>query len=563
VWSKMIHDKSLPLIPVRMLNEFAYCPRLFYLEWVQGEFAHSDDTLEGKFVHHRVDKESGKIATADELEEADKIHARSVSLSSDQVGIIAKLDIIEGVGGELCPVDYKKGEVPDNEHRSYEPERVQICAQAIILRENGYRCNEGAIYYARSKTKIPVPITDELVNRTLQLLEHAKQTAESRLIPPPLFDSPKCPRCSLVGICLPDEVTALSHDKLNRIDPDEVRRLLPARDDALPLYVQEQGAAVTKNGEELEIRYKGSVIATAKLFETSSLALFGNVQVTTQTIHELCTRGVPVCYFSFGGWFYGITNGMIHKNIMLRQSQYKVAADEQLSLLLARRIISGKIRNSRTLLRRNCEISPDSALEELARLAESALKSDSIDELFGIEGAAGRVYFSHFSEMIKADGDNMGFDFHSRNRRPPRDPVNALLSFTYALLASTAATVLLSVGFDPYLGFFHQPRYGRPSLALDLMEEFRPLIADSTVISLINNKEITDDDLIKRAGAVALVPEARKRVMHAYERRLETLITHSLFGYSISYRRILEVQARLLGRALTGEIEEYPMFLTR
>ncbi len=559
----MMHDKSLPLIPVRMLNEFAYCPRLFYLEWVQGEFAHSYDTLEGKFVHHRVDKESGRIAAADELEEAEKIHARSVSLSSDQLGIIAKLDIIEGDSGELCPVDYKKGEVPANEHRSYEPERVQICAQALILRENGYCCNEGAIYYARSKTRIPVPITDELVSRTLQLLEQAKHTAQSSTIPPPLIDSPKCPRCSLVGICLPDEVIALSHDKLNKIDPDEVRRLLPARDDALPLYVQEQGVTVAKKGEELEIRSKSSVIATAKLFETSSLALFGNAQVTTQAIHELCTRGVPICYFSFGGWFYGITNGMIHKNIMLRQCQYKVAAEEAQSLLIARRIISGKIRNSRTLLRRNCDVSPDAALEELARLAESALQSDSIDELFGIEGAAGRVYFAHFAEMIKAGRDEMGFDFHCRNRRPPRDPVNALLSFTYALLTSTAATILLSVGFDPYLGFFHQPRYGRPSLALDLMEEFRPLIADSTVISLINNREVTDSDVIKRAGSVALIPDARKKVMRAYERRLETQITHPLFGYSISYRRILEVQARLLGRALTGEIEEYPMFLTR
>ena len=556
-------DNSLPLIPVRMLNEFAYCPRLFYLEWVQGEFAHSDDTLEGKFVHHRVDKEAGKMAAADDLEESEKIHARSISLSSDQTGIIAKLDIIEGNGGELCPVDYKKGEVPTNEHRSYEPERVQICGQAIILRENGYRCNEGAIYYARSKTRIPVPITDELVSRTHQLVEQAKQTAESQSIPPPLFDSPKCPRCSLVGICLPDEVTALSQGKLNNIDPDEVRRLLPARDDALPLYVQEQGAMVGKKGEELEIRSKSSVIATAKLFETSSLALFGNVQVTTQAIHELCIRGIPICYFSFGGWFYGITNGMIHKNIMLRQRQYKVAADEQQSLTIARRIISGKIRNSRTLLRRNCEISPNAALEELARLAESAMLSDSIDELFGIEGAAGRVYFSHFSEMIKVDRDEMGFEFFFRNRRPPRDPVNALLSFTYALLTSTVATVLLSVGFDPYLGFFHQPRYGRPSLALDLMEEFRPLIADSAVISLINNGEITVDDVIRRAGAVALAPDARKKVMRAFERRLETQITHPLFGYSISYRRILEVQTRLLGRTLTGEIEEYPMFLTR
>ena len=559
----MMNNKSPPLLPVRMLNEFSYCPRLFYLEWVQGEFAHNDDTLEGEFIHHRVDKESGNIGVADGIEETENIHARSVSLSSDKLGIVAKLDIIEGNNDELCPVDYKKGEVPNNEYRSFEPERIQVCAQAIILRENGYRCNEASIYYAGSKIRIPVPITDELVSRTLKLVEQAKVTADCPAIPPPLVDSPKCPRCSLVGICLPDEVIALSRVKLNNIDKEEVRSLLPARDDALPLYVQEQGAMVAKRGEELEIRSKGDVIATAKLFETSTLALFGNVQVTTQAIRELCIRGISLCYFSFGGWFYGITNGMTHKNIMLRQCRFKTASEEQLSLHIARRIICGKIRNCRTMLRRNCETSPDAALEELARLAESALQIDSAGELFGIEGAAGRVYFSHFAEMIKANGQTIKFDFHARNRRPPRDAVNALLSFTYALLVSTTTTVLMSVGFDPYLGFFHQPRYGRPSLSLDLMEEFRPLIADSTVISLINNGEITAEDFVERAGSVALKPDARKKVMRSYERRLETQITHPVFGYSISYRRVLEVQARLLGRTLTGEINEYPMFLTR
>ncbi|MEM3852556.1 MAG: CRISPR-associated endonuclease Cas1 [Methanomassiliicoccales archaeon] len=559
----MTQEKSLPLIPVRMLNEFAYCPRLFYLEWVQGEFEDSVDTLQGKFVHRRVDRKDEIIASAEELEEEDGIQARSVTMESERIGIIAKMDIIEGQGGEICPVDYKKGTVPENENRSYEPERVQICAQALILRENGYNCSEGVIYYAGSKTRIPIIITDELVSRTLQLVEEAKQTAENQSIPPPLVDSPKCPRCSLVGICLPDEVTVLSNIKLDKMEADNVRQLTPARDDALPLYVQEQGAIVTKKGEELEVRSKKDTIATAKLFEISSLSLFGNVQVTTQAVHELCMRGIPICYFSFGGWFYGITGGMVHKNVVLRQCQYKVAADEQTSLPLARRIVCSKIRNCRTLLRRNCEISPVAALHELARLAQGALKSESLDELLGIEGAAARVYYSHFQDMLKAPAVGFRFDFHTRNRRPPKDPVNALLSFAYALLASTATVTLMCVGFDPYLGFLHRPRYGRPSLALDLMEEFRPLIADSTVISLINNKEIAEEDMLRAAGAVAMTSDARKKVIHAYERRLETLISHPLFGYSISYRRVLEVQARLLGRTIMKEIKEYPMFLTR
>lgn len=540
-----------------------YCPRLFYLEWVQGEFAHSHDTLEGKKTHHRVDKESGELADAGSLEPEEKIHARSVSFSSDKLGLTAKIDLVEGEGQELVPVDYKKGVVPSNEQRSYEPERVQLCAQAMLLRENGYQCKEGVVYYAGSKARVSIPINDELVARTLELVGQARAAANEGRIPSPLVDSPKCPRCSLVGICLPDEVIALSPGKLNSLNPDEVRRLFPARDDALPLYIQEQGVVVAKDGDELEIRGGKAVLARAKLFETSSVALFGNIQITTQTVHELCTRDIPVCYFSYGGWFYGITQSMGHKNVQLRQHQYTAASHEEASLPLARRFISGKIRNCRTLLRRNCKTVPEAALDELARLADAALITGSRDELFGIEGAAGRVYFSHFAEMIKGDEEGLGFDFHSRNRRPPKDPINALLSFTYTLLTSTTTVVLMTVGFDPYLGFFHQPRYGRPSLALDLMEEFRPIIADSTVIGLVNNNEVSVDDMIRRAGSVAMTPGARKKVIRAYERRLETLITHPVFGYSISYRRVLEVQARLMGRYLIGEIGEYPMFLTR
>lgn len=155
------------------------------------------------------------------------------------------------------------------------------------------------------------------------------------------------------------------------------------------------------------------------------------------------------------------------------------------------------------------------------------------------------------------------FDFAARIRRPPRDPVNALLSFLYSLLVKEIVVTLVGVGFDPYLGFYHQPRYGRPALALDLMEEFRPLVADSTVLTLINNGEVRRSDFIARAGAVALTDNGRKRVIEAYERRLDTLVTHPIFGYQISYRRVFEVQTRLLARYLLGEIPTYPAFCTR
>ena len=190
-------------------------------------------------------------------------------------------------------------------------------------------------------------------------------------------------------------------------------------------------------------------------------------------------------------------------------------------------------------------------------------RCSALEELLGIEGTAGRRYFGEFNRMLKAEGSPPEFDFEGRNRRPPKDPVNALLSLAYAMLAREWTVTLHAVGLDPYLGVYHQPRYGRPALALDLMEEFRPLIADSVVLTAINNGEVRATDFIRRMGSVALTTEGRRRFIETYERRMSQEITHPVFGYQVSYRRILEVQARLFGRYLCGEIAEYPSFTTR
>ncbi len=556
------------LVPARMLNESAYCPRLGYLEWVQGEFADSVDTIEGRFQHRRVDRPGGELpsAQAEEGQEStpsqggEVIHARSVMLSDEALGAIARIDLIEGKGNHVTPVDYKHGKAPGVPEGAWEPERVQLCLQGLLLRANGYTCTEGVLYFVESRERVTVPFDDALVARTLELLRQAREIAASGRIPPPLVDSPKCPRCSLVGICLPDEVNLLS-GRAESLSPEDVRRLAPARDDTLPLYVQAQGAVIGKSGDILEIRLKGEVVQRVKLLEVSHVAVFGNVQVTAQALRELCDRNVAVCHFSYGGWFRGITTGMAHKNVELRCRQFAVAASPEASLPIARAMVHGKVRNARTLLRRNHRQPPQAALSELDRLARSARAARSMESLLGIEGAAARTYFSEFQGILKTD--SLTFDFRSRNRRPPRDPVNAILSFLYAMLIKDTMVTALAVGFDPYLGFYHQPRYGKPALALDLAEEFRPLIADSVCLGLINNGELTGGDVIVRGDAVALTQGGRRKVIEAYERRMDTLVTHPLFGYAISYRRVLEVQARLLGRHLLGELPAYPAFRTR
>jgi len=555
-----------------MLNEFAYCPRLAYLEWVQGDFADSADTVDGRHQHRRVDKESGDLPPADQLPtqegQSDVLHARSIYLSAAKVGFVARVDLVEVRQGEVAPIDYKRGEAPDIPEGAWEPERVQVCAQGLVLEENGYTCKEGVIYFVASRKRVPVPFTEELRARTMDLARQMREAMASPNIPPPLMDSPKCPRCSLCGICLPDEINLLRMDGEGEEvgqDAPEPRRLLAARDDALPLYVLTSGTRVGKSGEELVITPREGPKQTARLGQTSQVALFGQVQITTQAIQAALGRGIPVCYFSFGGWFYGMTTGQWHKNVDLRRLQYRRAESPVGALALARAFVSAKVRNCRTFLRRNADSVPAQAIDMLRRLAEEAETCDAAASLLGIEGTAARVYFEHFPRLLKRPDDdgNLAFDFEGRNRRPPRDPINALLSFAYAMLAKDLTIILQSVGFDPLLGFYHRPRYGRPALALDMMEEFRPIVADSVVLNAVNNGVIQRGDFIGRAGSVALSESARGRFLYLYERRMDELVTHPIFGYRVSYRRVLEVQARLLARHLAGEIPEYPGFQTR
>jgi CRISPR-associated protein Cas1 len=500
------------------------------------------------------------------------------------VGVTCRIDLLEGEGKRVTPVEYKRGRAPDIPEGAYEPDRVQLCAQGLVLKENGFQCDQGIVYFVRSKKRVQVAFDKALQQRTRDLISNLRKTAIKREMPPPLQDSPKCNRCSLAGICLPDEVNLLQEIEANGgVEKSgekgllgKIRKLLPARDDTLPVYVVGHGNMVRKKGDLLEIwsagkdgalgekdgakEERGSRVKEVRLREISQVNLYGGVEITTPALADLMQRGVPVLHFTRGGWFRGISSGHTHKNVELRMKQFEWAVDRKKSLSIARSLVYGKIKNCRTQVRRNDQESPAKVLEKLDKLSGDAKKASNIEKLLGIEGAAAEIYFGRLDGLLKGD---QGFTFQNRNRRPPLDPVNAVLSYLYGVLAKEMFVTLLAVGFDPYLGFYHQPRYGRPALALDMMEEFRPLIADSTAITLFNKKELTDKDFIKTGIGISLTPKAKKKVIAGYERQMEVEITHPIFGYTVSYRRVLEVQARLLSRVLFGEIKEYPAFSRR
>lgn len=610
------------VVPARMVNEVLYCERLMYLEWVQGEFADNAFTVEGRFAHTRADSPGGKLPKPkreagdahdgngnDDAEPAEPsryrlrehkelaadrpYQARSIWLTSEKLGITAKIDIVEGTeDGVVVPIEYKRGAAPDLPEGAYLPERAQVCIQALLLREHGYRCDEGAIYFAKSHQRVAVPISEALVSRTLAAVRTAREVAARAEPPPPLQDSPKCRGCSLVDICLPDEVNLLraldgkplletpsqleiteADDPSLPLDPDpwqlttgmeaapRVRQLVTARDDRVPLYVHDYRAVIALSGEQLIVRGAEGTVPV-RLMNTSQVVIRGNAQISTQALRALLERGIPVSFLSGGGYFVGRATGNDTNNVDLRIAQHRVAADEQVCLGLARAFVVAKIRNCRTMLRRNHESLEATTLFELKQLARKASAAESLASLLGIEGAAARVYFQAFSGMLKPKVP-MSFDFQRRNRRPPRDPINALLSFTYSMLVKEIVIASSGVGLDPLLGFYHQPRFGRPALALDLMEELRPIVADSVVVNAINTGVVAADDFVTIADACNLKPHARRSLTDAFERRLDQLISHPIFGYRISYRRVIEVQARLLSRVITGELPAYPPLLTR
>jgi CRISPR-associated protein Cas1 len=338
------------LIPASMLATYAYCPRLCYVQFLQAENANSAELSEGRFQHRWIDAEQDEVP-----EDLQPFHARSVSLSAPQAGICCRIDLLEGDGNSVTPVEYKRGKA--GAEGPYEPHLMQLAAQCMALRENGFSCREGMVYYISSQERVAVNFDQALIDRAEMLLSSMRHTLERGEIPPPLKSSPRCDRCSLAGVCMPDEVIFLQQmksEKMPHSDGDEkIRMLQAARDDAIPIYVVGQGKTVRKRGEKLEIwAHDQGKINEARIREVSQLCLYGGVEVTTPAMVELMNRGIPVLHFSHGGWFLGMCQGMSHKNVLLRIKQFQWAGDEAYSLSIARCMIYGKVSNCRYLLRK-------------------------------------------------------------------------------------------------------------------------------------------------------------------------------------------------------------------
>lgn len=554
----MTGDDPTDLLPARILNEHIYCPRLAYLMWADKEFRDNQATAEGTAAHQRVDRPRGRLpepsGTAGDRPKA----VSSVWLGSAQLGLTAKVDLIEADGRTAVPIEYKHGHPATGDHVLHEPERVQLAAQALLLRDHGYEVEHAEVWFAGSRTRHRVELPDDLVDRTRTAAGEARENARSLAAPEPLVDDPRCDHCVLVGVCLPDEHRVLRGD-----DGPTPRRLVAGASPAQPLYLTEPRSWLSKKGGRLVLKVEGNEVASVRLIDIAHVAVFGNATVGSAALRALFDAGVPVLWLSHGGWLAGHAGPAAASSVRLRMAQHRAAMVGEAAI--PAQMVAAKIRNCRTLLRRAMGAEADTTLEQLRTLSDQATVEQDLRVLLGLEGTAARLYFERFSSMLRGprSSTSLPFDFTERNRRPPRDPINALLSFCYAMLVKDTTTALLSAGLDPYVGLYHQPRFGRPSLALDLAEEFRPLVADSAVVRMVNNGEVHEQDFVVSPAGAALTADGRRKAVAGYERRMSEELRHPTFGYRAHYRRTLEIQARLLAATLVGELDSYRPLTTR
>lgn len=551
-------SEPAPLIPVSFLNAYIYCPRRFFLEFNMGLFEDNFHTIEGRRLHRTVDDDH-RPAHPDK--KADVIHRRSVQFSSAKLGVIGKIDLLEENNCRIYPVEYKKGKKPKNAS-PWLNDQVQLCAQALLMRDNQLPLPETAyLYYIGSKARVEVPISDTLMNETLKAIDSCHAIAAGQALPPLAENRNKCFSCSLNAICLPEEEEVSQGSKTN------ARKIIPQLPDGEVLYVDTIGAYIGLSENNLKITTPdGNTIPPIALEKLREVTVAGPVQITTQAISACLKNNIPISYLSFHGRFLGLTTPMMHFNGITREAQWKGHFDPLFCLEFAKSMVTAKLLNMKTLMRRYLKdtlTEADRHEIDLIKLMIKEVKDDqNLDSLRGHEGIAARHYFSCFARFIKPDKQS-DFPFTHRNRRPPRDPVNAMLSFGYSLLSKDCLSACLKVGLDPFCGYFHVMKYGRPSLALDIMECFRQPIVDSVVLSSINNGVFRLKDFYQYQNTCYLNESGRKKFLAQYEMRKRDLVTHPKFHYRLSYSRTIELQCRLLCKYLMKAINLYEGFYIR
>lgn len=544
-------DTSNELLRVNSLHALTYCPRLFYLEEVEEQYTQNDAVFAGRRLHS-------------ELERADENDWESLGLESEELGLRGKVDAIRTRRGQLIPYEHKRGHCFRNDDESagaWPSDRIQVLAYAMLI-ENSRNCivPEGRIRYHRDNVTVTVPLDNNGRKEVLTAIQQALKLRGSLDRPPVTNNEKLCVRCSAAPICLPEEVRLARANQSSIVAESRPLRLFPADNDRRVIHIVDQGTRIGRSGDQLKFEYLDDEkpLVCLPINDIGQIVINGYSQISTQALRFCSEEDIGVHYLTGGGQYLGSFQPAKRTRVQQRIRQFRELSDRQTCLRLAKQLVDCRTDMQRQVLMRGIRRDEQNLpLERVAKqikiLQGMAARAESVDSLRGFEGSIGALYFSVFGSLIHKDIPEQ-LSFSHRNRRPPRDRVNALLGYGYGILLKDVVQAINIVGLDPAFGFYHTPRSSAPPLALDLMEIFRVLLVDIPVLNSINRQQWDSErDFVCSKQQVWLSDEGKKKFIGVYERRKSDTWKHPVIGYSMTYARILELETRLLEKEWTNE----------
>jgi CRISPR-associated protein Cas1 len=571
-------------LTIHALHALAYCERLFYLENVEQLRVADERVYAGRRLHVELERQA-----------EDEGEWWAAQLESAQWGLTGKVDCLKRRDGLVIPYEHKRGRAARDAAglpAAWWSDRLQVIAYAALIREHlgaagAAAVTEGRIRYHADNVMVRVPLDDGAWALLTEAVARARALQATVVRPPVAANEKLCAKCSLAPVCLPEESRLAERVQIERkvrqaaaaltLAPDAADlpprqpapnsqrpatlRLFPADDDRQALHVLTPGARVGRKGDRLEVTPPagGDPPMLYPVHEVGQVVLHGFTQITTQALGFCSQKDIGVHWLTAGGRYLGAWSGGAG-SVQRRIRQYQALTQTEVCLGLARRLVEARVRGQLSVLLRGArEADPEAktaltaAVSTMRKLLGPAARARNIHSLRGYEGSVGAQYFQVLPQLI-SDEAGPAFKPDGRNRRPPRDRCNALLSFGYALLQRDVLNAILVVGLDPSLGFYHQPRSQAHPLALDLMELFRVPLVDLPVLASVNRRQWDETADFQIAGPQVWLSESGKRKLIAlYERRKEDQWKHPVIGYALSYARLLELEARLLEKEWLGE----------
>jgi len=519
-------------LTIGVVAHHVFCPRRAWLE-VHGERTDTAQVAVGVEDHTAVDDPTSSRT----------VRLRAVDVASAELGVRGRCDSVEvGDDGRLTVVEHKAAPVRRRSEVT-EPQAVQLALQALCLRAAGHDVAGAAVWFSTSRRRVDVPLSDELLGRARTAAAETRRDLALPVPPPPLEEDDRCRGCSHVSVCLPDEHRGRAAARRIGVG-DPLGRVL---------HLASPGSRARLRRGQIEVTVREEPPVTVPMGQVAGLVVHGNADVSAALLRETLARGFPIVWCTWSGRVVGWAVSADGPNGDARGPQHRM--DPEVALGVARAIVMGKVRNQRQVLRRHGL----EGRELLRSLAAQAAEARSTGELFGIEGRAAATYFRALGQAMKPDWVAFG----ERTRRPARDAVNAALNVTYGLLLADVLRAVVACGLDPSGGVLHSAGRNKPALALDLMEEFRPLIADSAVLWAINNGELRESHFRSDLGTVRMSASGRKALIAAYERRVGSEFRHPVFGYQVTWRRAMEIQARMFLALVVGSGDGYQPIVMR